>query len=75
MRLELRDPLGADLLQTGHPVGFRAVLQGGEPWQLPLVERDDQLAAALDRDAVGLGKPLEIGLPLTTERRLERAGA
>ena len=49
--LELGDLLGAQAAQAGHLVGAAAALELVQARQLALVQRDDDLAAALDGDA------------------------
>ena len=65
-RVELHQPLDA--------VTDPASLQLGEPVELGVVDRDDELAAPLQRDGVLLAERFEQALTLATERRLQRAG-
>ena len=58
VRLDLPDPLGADLLDVRYPVRESALLEIGQPAELGVVHRDDDLPAALERDAVFLGEAL-----------------
>ena len=56
----------------GVPFAMARSCSVGEPRQLALVERDDQLSAALERDVVRLGERLDRGLALAAQLRLER---
>ena len=68
-----RDALRADLLEALDAVGEGPLLERVEPLQLALVEGDHELAGALDRDVVRLAEPLQLGLALAAQPRLERA--
>ena len=74
MGLELTDALGPDLLEAGDLVGHRALADGREGRKLGRVERDDELAGPLDRDAALVAVRLQVALALATEARLQRAG-
>ena len=73
MRLDLEDAFAADVLEARHAVRQRPLAQGGESWQLAVIERDHELAAVIERDVVRLGEGFDIGLALAAESCLERA--
>ena len=76
MRLDLADALGPDLLEPRHAVRQGPLVEGREPRQLPLVERDHELAAALERDVVRLAEaPRAAALPSRHSRALSEPGA
>ena len=64
-----------DLLEALDAVGHRPARgERRKPRQLVLVQRDDELAAVLEGDAVLLGERLHRRLALAAQARLERPG-
>ena len=73
MRLELAEPLGADLL-AADAVGLAAGEDVGQPRQLGLVGGDDHLAAEVEGNALGAAELLHGPLAFAAVVGLERAG-
>jgi len=69
--LELSDLLGPQAAQAGHLVGAAATLELVEARELALVQRDDDLAAALDGDAALLAVVIEARGALDAQARLQ----
>src|ERR671935_2277875 len=57
---------------AGAPVGAAPPLELVEAFELGGVERDDELAAALDRDVVALAERVELRRAVDAQPRLER---
>ena len=71
--LELGDLLGAQAPQARHRVGAAAALELVQARELALVQRDDDLAAALDGDAALLAVGVQARGALDAQPRLQRA--
>jgi hypothetical protein len=73
-RATLPQPLRADQLQAGNAVGGAAAMQLLESWQLVLGRRDDDLAAALVRDAAFVAVRRQRRRALHAQACLQRSG-
>ena len=73
VRLDLSDLVGPDLAEARHVVGGGPFLERRESAELAVIERDHQLAAELERDALLRGVRLDRGLTLGAQAGLERA--
>ena len=74
VRLDLPHPVRTDLLDPFDAVGERALADLDQARQLRGLERHDELAAPLVRDAVLRRELLQRGPPFAAEPRLSRAG-
>ena len=75
VRLQLREPLGPDLLEPAHAVRLAAPPELLEPRDLGLVGRDDDLAAALGRDPLSAQNSYISRAPSTQSSALSEPGA
>src|SRR5262249_43660744 len=73
VRLDSAQLVALEHAQASHAVCDRTPLELGEPRQLALVDRDDQLPATLIREASLSHVPLECRLALGAQPRLEGA--
>src|SRR5581483_8763206 len=74
VRLHLAKPVAVEPPEAGDAVRRRAALELAEPLDLPLVERDDELPALLERESAGLAvRAQELGAA-AAELCLQRAG-
>ena len=75
VRLDLAQLLWPEPPQAGHAVGQPAPLELVEPVELGLVERDDQLSAALERNPVPSQNSYSSRAPSTHSRAFSEPGA
>ena len=73
-RLDLADLAGVDAAQARDAVGVGALFQVGQPGQFVFADRDDELAAAFDRDLVLLAVLVHELRAGHAQPGLERAG-